>query len=229
MDIHLDSVDCVLPGDVRALQSCTLSVPSGSWTLIVGPNGCGKTTLLRVIAGLESPARGVVRLGGQDMADVEPHLRGVAMVLQDAPLYPHMSVIDNLKFVLEMHGRRARPRPAQRVRRAALLQRARHVLELLELQHCQDRRPDRLSGGERQRAALGRALVLDPPVYLLDEPLSDLDAASRGGIISALCDLHNRGRTLVQVTHQLEVMRGLGDQVVHMEAGAVTSIGTAGQ
>ncbi len=183
--------------------------------MLVGPSGCGKSTLLRMIAGLESVTSGTLAIGGRVVNDVPPRDRDIAMVFQSYALYPHMSVAENLAFRLNLRGTPRAERDA-RVREAA---------DMLDLDEVLDRKPAQLSGGQRQRVALGRALVRKPEVFLLDEPLSNLDAKLRLGMRVEIARLHKRiGATMIYVTHdQIEAMT-LGDRIVVMNGGEVQQI-----
>lgn len=230
MDIELENLTRTFPGGTRGLDACWARIPSGAAALIVGPSGSGKTTLLRVIAGLDFPSSGRVRMDGRDMAGVPPHLRDVVMVLQDAPLYPHLDVEGNLRFALQARspggGFAWLRSPKTRAARTKVMSaRVEAVLSRLDLEGCRSQRPDSLSGGQRQRAAIGRALVVDPAVHLLDEPMSDLDSICRASIREALGQVHARGRTLVQVTHEVAAMADLADWILVMRAGRVVQEG----
>jgi len=214
--LRLAGVSKAYPGGRRVVADVTLEAAPGELLVLVGPSGCGKSTLLRIIAGLEAPSAGDVFIGERRVNDVSPRDRDVAMVFQSYALYPHMTVFDNVAFGLRLRGQ-GPEEVARRVRAAAA------ALGLLELL---DRRPGQLSGGQRQRVALGRALVREPAVFLLDEPLSNLDARLRGEMRVEIAALHRRLRaTSVYVTHdQLEAMT-LGDRLVVLRAGAVQQSG----
>ena len=185
-------------GGVTAVDSIDLEVEDGEFVSILGPSGCGKTTLLRMLAGLEQPTEGTISIGDTRVDDLPPAQRNVAMVFQTYALYPHMTVAGNIEYPL----RKRRTAKAERERRV------RETAALLELEGLLQRKPRELSGGQQQRVALGRALVRDPAVFLLDEPLSNLDAKLRTHMRVELIRLHRRiGRTMVYVTHdQLEAM-----------------------
>jgi len=179
-------------GAVPALRGVSLSVAEGELVAVVGPSGCGKSTLLSLVAGLDAPTGGVIRIDGRVVNELSPRERDVAMVFQSYALYPHMTVRRNLAFPLEVG----------RLPRREIVGRVEETAALLGLAPLLDRRPAALSGGERQRVALGRALVRRPKVFLLDEPLSNLDAALRLGVRAELKKLHERlGATFVYVTH----------------------------
>lgn len=203
-------------GDMIALHPTTLEIEDGEFVVIVGPSGCGKSTLLRIIAGLEEASEGRVLIGGHDVTSREPAARGVAMVFQSYALYPHLSVRQNIAFPLTMAKW---PRAELDVRVAA-------VAEMLELTPLLDCRPRVLSGGQRQRVSIGRAIVREPQVLLLDEPLSNLDAALRVRMRHEFARLHQRlGSTMIYVTHdQIEAMT-LANRIVVMSRGRVEQVG----
>jgi multiple sugar transport system ATP-binding protein len=185
-------------GPVVAVDDLNLEVADGEFLVLVGPSGCGKTTALRIIAGLEDPTTGQVYVGDRNITDVAPKDRDIAMVFQDYALYPHMSVYDNLAFSLQM----------RRTARSEVERRVKGVAELLGLGELLRRKPGQLSGGQRQRVALGRAIIREPRVFLMDEPLSNLDAKLRVSMRAELTRLHRRlGVTIIFVTHdQVEAM-----------------------
>ena len=203
-------------GEVDVIQGVDLEVREGEFLVFVGPSGCGKTTTLRMIAGLESISEGDLLIDGRRVNDVHPAARGAAMVFQSYALYPHMTVRQNLSFGLRMRGVPART-IAARVERA---------VGLLQLEPCLDRRPGELSGGQCQRVAIGRALVKEPEVFLLDEPLSNLDAELRLRLRLELAELHRQlGRTMVHVTHdQVEAM-SLAQRIVVLREGVIEQSG----
>ncbi|MBB4120610.1 ABC transporter ATP-binding protein [Martelella radicis] len=203
-------------GSVEVIPSLDLSIPDRSFTVLVGPSGCGKSTLLRMIAGLEDATAGAIRIGGEDVTDIDPAKRGLAMVFQSYALYPHMTVAQNIGFALKLAGR-PRREINERVREAA---------SVLQLEPLLDRKPKALSGGQRQRVAIGRAIVREPKVFLFDEPLSNLDAALRGQMRVELAELHDRLKaTMIYVTHdQVEAMT-MADQIVVMKDGEIQQVG----
>jgi multiple sugar transport system ATP-binding protein len=213
--VDFESVEKVYPGGTQALYDCSLSIADGELLVLVGPSGCGKSTLLRLLAGLEAPTRGAIRIDGRVVNDESPQSRNVAMVFQDYALYPHMTVRENLAFPLRMK-RLARDDVARRVAKTA---------ELLELGTLLDRLPRQLSGGQRQRVAMGRALVREPAAFLLDEPLSNLDAKLRGQVRAEIETLQRRtGATMLYVTHdQVEAMT-LGDRVAVLHEGRLQQV-----
>ena len=204
--------------NVKAVNGVDLSIQEGELAVILGPSGCGKTTLMRMIAGLEKPTSGTISIGGVDVTDLPPRARPIAMVFQSYALYPHMTVFNNISFPLKAHGNLAKHEIKEKVEWAA---------SILGIPQLLDRKPRQLSGGERQRVALGRALVKEPKVLLLDEPLSNLDAKLRASARDELQRFQRRlGITTIFVTHdQIEAM-GMGDRVVVMSAGKVMQIGT---
>jgi multiple sugar transport system ATP-binding protein len=208
-------------GELHAVDGVDLSIGEGEFLVLLGPSGCGKTTLLRMIAGLEHPTSGEMYIGGTRVdRDVPPRARGVAMVFQSYALYPHRTVFGNIAFPLEASGH-PRSTIAQKVRWAA---------DMFGIAQYLDRFPRQLSGGERQRVALCRALVRDPQVFLLDEPLANLDAKLRNMARDELKRFQRRvKRTTVYVTHdQVEAM-GLGDRIAVMDHGKVRQLGTPQQ
>jgi multiple sugar transport system ATP-binding protein len=215
--IALEHVSKVYPGDVHAVRAVDLDVADGEFMVLVGPSGCGKSTLLRMVAGLEGVSGGHIRIGDREVTELAPRDRDVAMVFQNYALYPQMKVWDNLAFAL-------------RLRRTPKLELARQVgavAETLGLEELVERKPGALSGGQRQRVAIGRAMVREPRAYLMDEPLSNLDAKLRVSMRSALARLHDRlGVTTLYVTHdQVEAMT-LGDRVAVMRDGIIQQCDT---
>jgi ABC-type sugar transport system ATPase subunit len=204
-------------GDVHVLRELDLDIPDGSLMTLLGPSGSGKTTLLRIAAGLESPTGGRVSMGDRDVTDLPPASRDVAMVFQGFALFPHMTVAENIGF-----GLTARRTPRDEVRK--------RVEEAAALAGCDrllDRRPAELSGGERQRAALARAVVRHPAVFLLDEPLSNLDAPVRAGMRAELKRLQQRVKTtMLYVTHDQVEALTLGDLVAVLDRGEIQQVGT---
>ena len=203
-------------GDVFAVNSLSLQVKDEEFLVLVGPSGCGKTTALRMIAGLEEQTSGDIFIGERLVNDVAPKDRDIAMVFQNYALYPHMSVYDNIAFGLKLRGM-----PKTEIER-----RVTEVGEMLGLQKLLKRKPKELSGGQRQRVAVGRAIAREPAVFLMDEPLSNLDAALRIETRAQLQKLHQRiRRTTVYVTHdQVEAMT-LGDRIVVLADGRIQQIG----
>ncbi|MDO8188334.1 sn-glycerol-3-phosphate ABC transporter ATP-binding protein UgpC [Conexibacter sp. JD483] len=214
-EIVLDRVAKVFDEGARVLDDVSLSVADGELLVLVGPSGCGKSTLLRVIAGLEGASGGRVTIGGRDMTREPPARRDVAMVFQDYALYPHMTVRRNMAFAIR------RQRAEEVERRVAA------VAGMLEISDLLDRRPRALSGGQRQRVAMGRAIVREPQAFLMDEPLSNLDAKLRVTMRAELIKLHRAvSTTTVYVTHdQVEAMT-LGDRVALMRDGRIEQCGS---
>ncbi|MCA1682599.1 MAG: sn-glycerol-3-phosphate ABC transporter ATP-binding protein UgpC [Actinobacteria bacterium] len=215
--ITLAGVTKRFPGDVRAVSAVDLSVADGELMVLVGPSGCGKSTILRLVAGLERADEGTVRIGDRVVDELSPGDRDVAMVFQDYALYPHMSVQGNIAFALRPSVRSRAERDAK-VRRAA---------GLLGIDRLLGKRPRELSGGERQRVALGRAIVREPAAFLMDEPLSNLDAKLRVQTRTELRRLHDElGTTFLYVTHdQVEAMT-LGDRVAVVHEGRIQQVAT---
>jgi multiple sugar transport system ATP-binding protein len=215
-EIRLDKVTKVFPPDVKAVEEVSLDIRDGEFMILLGPSGCGKSTTLRMIAGLESITSGDLYIGGVRANDVDPRDRNLAFVFQNYALYPHMSVRDNLSFGLRL--RRRAP--------AEIEARVKDVAGMLGIGPLLDRKPGALSGGQRQRVALGRALVREPVAFLLDEPLSNLDAKLRAGMRTELIKLHRQlGRTIVHVTHdQVEAMT-MGERICIMKDGRVVQAG----
>jgi ABC-type sugar transport system ATPase subunit len=203
-------------GAQEVLPPLDLTLPAGELCVLVGPSGCGKSTLLRLVAGLDAPTAGRVLIGGRDVTCEDPARRGLAMVFQSYALYPHMSVAENLAFGLEMAGLSAPARQA----------RVRETARALRIEALLDRRPRQLSGGQRQRVAIGRAIIRRPPLLLLDEPLSNLDAELRAEMRVELARLHRElGGTMIHVTHdQVEAMT-LATRLVVLRAGRVEQAG----
>jgi multiple sugar transport system ATP-binding protein len=215
--IVLEGVSKVFSGGVVAVDDVDLEIGDGEFMVLVGPSGCGKSTLLRMIAGLEGVSSGTIRIGDREVTELAPRSRDVAMVFQNYALYPHMRVWDNLAFALKL----------RRTPKAAMREQVGAVAGVLGLRELVDRKPGALSGGQRQRVAIGRAMVRQPQAYLMDEPLSNLDAKLRVGMRAELARLHERlGTTTVYVTHdQVEAMT-LGDRVAVLRDGTVQQIDT---
>ena len=216
-EIVLDNISKVFAGGVTAVDDVSLTIGSGEFLVLVGPSGCGKSTLLRMIAGLEQATEGAIAIGDRNVTDLPPRARDVAMVFQSYALYPHMTVRQNLGYGLKVR-RTPKREIAERVARAA---------ELLGLDELLDRRPAALSGGQRQRVAMGRAIVREPKAFLMDEPLSNLDAKLRVSMRAQLAALHARlATTTIYVTHdQIEAMT-LGQRVAVMREGRIQQVDT---
>jgi len=199
-------------GAVKAVDGVSLEVGDGEFLVLVGPSGCGKSTLLRLLAGLEDVTDGTIAIGDRDVTELAPRSRDIAMVFQSYALYPHMTVRQNLGY-----GLRARKTPKNEI-----AQRVGEVAELLGLADLLERKPAQLSGGQRQRVAMGRAIVRQPQAFLLDEPLSNLDAKLRVGMRASLAQLHQRlGVTTVYVTHDQTEAMTLGQRVAVMRDGHI--------
>jgi multiple sugar transport system ATP-binding protein len=207
-------------GSLEVIKGLTLTIHDGELFTLVGPSGCGKSTLLHLIAGLEQPTSGRIYFDGEDVTRREPRERDVAMVFQSYALYPHMTVAENLAFPLRIGaGRRVRGRIQEEVHRVA---------GVLGLESLLARRPRELSGGQRQRVALGRAIIRQPRVFLLDEPLSNLDAQLRAGTRVELRRLHDQlGTTMIYVTHDQTEALTLADRLAVLDRGRIQQVGTA--
>jgi len=203
-------------GSQRVLHGISLSVAPGEFIAILGSSGCGKTTLLRTIAGFQKASGGAIRLFGRDVVNTPPEKRGMAMMFQSYALWPHMTVLGNVGYGLRLRGV---PKDEIRSRVAA-------VLKMLNLPGLEDRKVTNLSGGQRQRVALGRALAIEPEILLLDEPLSNLDAKVRIQLRSEIKALQNRlGFTAIHVTHDREEAMTMADRIVVMDAGRIAQVG----
>ena len=216
-EIVLENVSKIFAGGVTAVDGVSLKIDSGEFLVLVGPSGCGKSTLLRMIAGLEETTEGKVTIGGTDVTELPPRDRDVAMVFQSYALYPHMSVRANLGYGLKV----------RKTSKAEIEKRVNSVAELLGLKPLLERRPAALSGGQRQRVAMGRAIVREPKAFLMDEPLSNLDAKLRVSMRAQLGALHARlATTTIYVTHdQIEAMT-LGQRVAVMRDGKIQQVDT---
>ena len=216
-DLSLRNITKIYEGGVIAVRDLSLDVADRDFIVLVGPSGCGKTTTLRLIAGLESVTSGELLLDGERINDRLPKDRDMAMVFQNYALYPHMSVYDNIAFGLKM-SKTPKPEIRERVEEAA---------RMLEIGSLLARKPRALSGGERQRVAFARAIVRKPKVFLLDEPLSNLDAALRDQIRTSLIDLHRKlEATFIYVTHDQTEAMTLGTRIVLMRDGLVQQTDT---
>ncbi len=215
--IELRHITKVFAGDVVAIDDVSLDIGDGEFIALVGPSGCGKSTLLRAIAGLEEVTAGEISIGGRDVTDLAPRHRDIAMVFQSYALYPHMTVRQNLGYGLRV----------RRMPKAEIRTRVDEIAELLGLADLLERKPAQLSGGQRQRVAMGRAIVRQPQAFLMDEPLSNLDAKLRVGMRASLAQLHQQlGVTTVYVTHdQVEAMT-LGQRVAVMRDGRILQVDT---
>jgi multiple sugar transport system ATP-binding protein len=215
--ISLEHVTKRFAGGVVAVDDVSLEIEDGEFMVLVGPSGCGKSTLLRMIAGLEEVTEGGVSIGGRDVTELAPRHRDIAMIFQNYALYPHMTVRQNLGYGLKV----------RRTPKSDAARRVEEVAELLGLADLLERRPAALSGGQRQRVAMGRAIVRQPQAFLMDEPLSNLDAKLRVGMRASLAQLHDRlGVTTTYVTHdQIEAMT-LGQRVAVMRDGKILQVDT---
>jgi ABC-type sugar transport system ATPase subunit len=218
--IRFDGVSKVYGDGTRAVNALDLAVEEGEFMVFVGPSGCGKTTALRMVAGLEEITAGTIRIGERIVNDVSPKDRDIAMVFQNYALYPHMTVAQNLAFGLKL----------RKIGRAEVDRRVRDAAAVLDLEDHLERKPKALSGGQRQRVALGRAIVREPTAFLMDEPLSNLDAALRAQTRAEILTLQKRlATTTIYVTHdQVEAMT-MGDRIAVMRDGVLQQIGTPEQ
>ncbi len=213
-EIRLEGVWKVF-GRVVAVRDVTLTIEDGEFLVLLGPSGCGKTTTLRCIAGLERVDAGRIFIGDRDVTDLPPGKRGIGMVFQSYAVFPHMTVFDNIAFGLKM----------KRVPRAEIRRRVQNVAELLHIEELLGRYPAQLSGGQRQRVAVARAIVLEPEVLLMDEPLSNLDALIRLQVRAELKRLHRQiGSTTVYVTHDQVEALSLGDRIAVMKDGEIVQV-----
>jgi multiple sugar transport system ATP-binding protein len=216
-EIVLDGVTKVFPDGYEAVKEMNLEIGDGEFMILVGPSGCGKSTALRMIAGLEEISQGEVKIDGEAVNERPPKDRDIAMVFQNYALYPHMTVRENMGFALKLAG----------TERAEIDRKVEEAADILDLRQHLDRRPANLSGGQRQRVAMGRAIVRDPKAFLLDEPLSNLDAKLRVQMRTELARLQSRlGTTTVYVTHDQTEAMTLGDRVAVMRAGELQQVGS---
>jgi len=220
--VSLNKIEKVYPNGFKAVHGVDLEVRDGEFMVFVGPSGCAKSTLLRMIAGLESISGGELRIGDKRVNELAPKQRGIAMAFQNYALYPHMKVYENLAFGLKLAG----------TPKDELDQRVRHAAKLLEMEHLLDRYPKQLSGGQAQRVAVGRAIVKKPEVFLFDEPLSNLDAKLRANMRVRLTELHRTLResgqpaTTIYVTHdQVEAMT-MGERICVLKEGVIQQVDT---
>jgi len=213
--VTFEHVTKVFPEGTVAVDDLTLEVGDGEFLILVGPSGCGKTTALRMVAGLEKISAGDIRVGDVRINDVPPKDRDVAMVFQNYALYPHMTVRQNLGFGLSV----------RRTQKSEIARRVKDVATLLGLQDFLDRKPAHLSGGQRQRVAMGRAIIREPKAFLMDEPLSNLDAKLRVGMRASLAQLHARlSVTSIYVTHDQTEAMTLGQRVAVMRDGRIVQV-----
>jgi multiple sugar transport system ATP-binding protein len=215
--ITLDNITKRYPDGFEAVKDMNLVIEDGEFVILVGPSGCGKSTALRMIAGLEDITDGELRIGEDVVNDKAPRDRNIAMVFQNYALYPHMSVRDNMGFALKLKG----------TDKGEIDQKVTEAAKVLDLEQHLDRKPSQLSGGQRQRVAMGRAIVRDPSVFLMDEPLSNLDAKLRVAMRTEVSRIQQRlGTTTVYVTHDQTEAMTLGDRVAVMRAGVVQQVGS---
>ena len=215
--LSLKNITKVYPNGFEAVKDFNLEIADKEFIIFVGPSGCGKTTTLRMIAGLEEISAGELKIGDKVVNDVEPKDRDIAMVFQNYALYPHMTVYDNMAFGLKL----------RKVPKDQIDKMVKEAAKILDLEKLLDRKPKQLSGGQRQRVAMGRAIVRDPKVFLMDEPLSNLDAKLRVQMRVEIAKLHERlGATIIYVTHdQVEAMT-LGTRIVVMKDGVIQQVDT---
>ena len=205
------------PGGVTAVSDFNLEIKDKEFIILVGPSGCGKSTTLRMVAGLEEISDGEIYIGDRLVNDVAPKDRDIAMVFQNYALYPHMTVFDNMAFGLKL-----RKTPKDEIKR-----RVEEAARILDIEHLLERKPKALSGGQRQRVALGRAIVREPKVFLLDEPLSNLDAKLRAQMRTEISKLHQRlGTTFIYVTHDQPEAMTMGTRIVVMKGGIIQQVDT---
>jgi oligogalacturonide transport system ATP-binding protein len=220
--VSLRKVEKTYPNGFKAVHGVDLDVRDGEFMVFVGPSGCAKSTLLRMVAGLESITGGELHIGGRKVNDIAPKGRGIAMVFQNYALYPHMTVYDNLAFGLKL----------AKTEKAELDRRVRHAAQLLEMEHLLERYPKQLSGGQAQRVAVGRAIVKKPEVFLFDEPLSNLDAKLRAAMRVRLTELHRSLRdagqpaTTIYVTHDQTEAMTMGERICVLKAGVIQQVDT---
>ncbi len=215
--LSLKNINKVYPNGFEAVKDFNLEIEDKEFIIFVGPSGCGKTTTLRMIAGLEEITAGELMIGDRIVNDVEPKDRDIAMVFQNYALYPHMTVYDNMAFGLKL----------RKVPKADIDRMVHDAAKILDLEALLDRKPKALSGGQRQRVAMGRAIVRNPKVFLMDEPLSNLDAKLRGQMRIEISKLHQRlGTTIIYVTHDQTEAMTLGTRIVVMNQGVVQQVDT---
>jgi multiple sugar transport system ATP-binding protein len=218
-EITFNNVSKRYPDGFEAVKEMSLDIADGEFMILVGPSGCGKSTALRMVAGLEEITDGELIIGGQRVNDLAPRDRDIAMVFQNYALYPHMTVRENMGFALKL----------SKVSKGEIDEKVKRAAEILELQDHLDRKPAKLSGGQRQRVAMGRAIVRDPKAFLMDEPLSNLDAKLRVQMRTEVSRIQRRlGTTMVYVTHDQTEAMTLGDRVAVMRAGILQQVDTPG-
>ncbi|MEP3278882.1 MAG: sn-glycerol-3-phosphate ABC transporter ATP-binding protein UgpC [Stappiaceae bacterium] len=216
-EVVLEKINKIYPNGFQAIRDLDLEITDGEFLILVGPSGCGKSTALRMIAGLEDTSGGELSIGGKSVVDVPPKDRDIAMVFQNYALYPHMTVFENIAFSLKLAG----------MKKPAREKRVNEVAKTLELQTMLDKKPKELSGGQRQRVAMGRAMVREPAAFLMDEPLSNLDAKLRVQMRAEIARLQRElGVTTIYVTHdQIEAMT-MGDRVAVLKDGVLQQVDT---
>ena len=214
-EVLLEEVGKVYGEDVVAVKEMNLDIPDGEFVVFVGPSGCGKSTALRMIAGLEDITSGQVHIGSQVVNDLPPRDRDLAMVFQNYALYPHMNVRENMGFALKL----------KKIDKQEINRRVEEAAKILGIESFLDRKPKALSGGQRQRVALGRAIVREPKAFLMDEPLSNLDAKLRVNMRTEISKLHNRlGTTTIYVTHDQTEAMTMADRIVVLKDGVVQQV-----
>lgn len=215
--LSLENVYKIYPNGFNAVKDFNLEIDDKDFIIFVGPSGCGKSTTLRMIAGLEDISKGTLKIDGKVVNDVEAKDRDIAMVFQSYALYPHLTVYDNMAFGLKL----------KKVPKEEIDKKVRDAAKILDLDELLDRKPKQLSGGQRQRVAMGRAIVRDPKVFLMDEPLSNLDAKLRVQMRTEIAKLHERlGATMIYVTHDQTEAMTLGTKIVVMKKGEIQQVDT---
>src|ERR687890_1340423 len=215
-EVVLDKVNKQYDNGFHAVRDLDLDIADGEFLVLVGPSGCGKSTALRMVAGLEDISSGTMKIGDRVVNTLSPKDRDIAMVFQSYALYPHMSVADNIAYGLKI----------RRMDKAEIDRRVNKVADMLELRALLDRKPKQLSGGQRQRVAMGRAIVREPQVFLMDEPLSNLDAKLRVQMRSEIAQVqHDLNVTTIYVTHDQTEAMTMGDRVAVMKAGILQEVG----
>lgn len=216
-EVVLENICKTFGGVVHVIKDLNLTVHDGEFLILVGPSGCGKSTALRMIAGLEDISSGTLRIGGEDVADLAPKDRDIAMVFQSYALYPHMTVFENIAFSMKLAGHK----------KAAREKRVGEIAKTLQLENLLDSKPGSLSGGQRQRVAMGRAMVREPAAFLMDEPLSNLDAKLRVQMRAEIASLQRQlGVTTIYVTHDQTEALTMGDRVAVMKGGVLQQVDT---
>ena len=215
--LSLENICKIYPNGFEAVKDFNLEIDDKDFIIFVGPSGCGKSTTLRMIAGLEDISRGDLKIDGRVVNDVEAKDRDIAMVFQSYALYPHLTVYDNMAFGLKL----------KKVPQEEIDKKVRNAAKILDLEKLLDRKPKALSGGQRQRVAMGRAIVREPKVFLMDEPLSNLDAKLRVQMRTEIAKLHERlGATMIYVTHDQTEAMTLGTKIVVMKDGIIQQVDT---